>query len=472
MEQDIKKAVAAWSSVVWSALLTGMKFVVGIMTGSLGILSEALHSALDLAAAAGTLFAVKVSALPADDDHPYGHGKAENLMALAETLLLLLTSVWVMSEAYERLTSDDPNALAVETSVWAFAVVIASIAVDVNRAAMLHRVAKETKSAALAADAAHFATDIWSSVAVLIGISGAALAGMTVEGSWLHWVLARADVFGSLVVAFFILNVCRILGTEAVHNLMDRANHETVALVRGLMKERMPAYPVRRLRVREVGNRAYVDMVVAAPRHLHVDTAHEIADAIETLVAEALPEAETMVHIQPQEEDDNDSREMIIRRLALTHRFGVHGLVLFECSAGLVVTVDLELPQEVTLENWQVPIRAFRGEVRRHLNAVRVEVHVEPDVRELPPCPDALPDDWQEQVQHAMIRIGAPLPTSVTTYEDGTHRLCLISIPAETALTVEQSHARLSLLNKRLTAELPPVAKLMTVYEEKLKVES
>ena len=113
MDRELKKTLAAWSSVIWSGLLTGMKFIVGIMTGSLGILSEALHSALDLAAAAGTLFAVKVSAMPADDDHPYGHGKVENLMALAETLLLLVTALWVFIEAYERLSSDDPAALAV-----------------------------------------------------------------------------------------------------------------------------------------------------------------------------------------------------------------------------------------------------------------------------------------------------------------------------------------------------------------------
>lgn len=466
MEEDIKKAVAAGSSVVWSALLTGMKFAVGIMTGSLGILSEALHSALDLAAAAGTFYAVKIAARPADDDHPYGHGKIENLMALAETLLLFVTAVWVIYEAYERLTSDDPNALAVETSIWAFVVIIVSVAVDVNRAAMLHRVAKETKSAALAADAAHFSTDIWSSVAVLVGISGAAVAGMTVEGSWLHWVLVRADVFGSLVVAFFILSVCRILGREAVNNLMDRANRESVEKVRALMRERMPAYPAARIRVREVGNRAYAEMVVLAPKDLHVDTAHEIADAIETLVREALPGAETLVHIQPQDDDAEDSREMVIRRLALTHRFGVHGLVLFETPQGLIVTVDLELPKEAKLENWQVPIRSFRNEVRRHLNAARVEVHVEPDVRELPNCPDALPTDWEQQVQQAMIRIGAPLPTAVTTYGDGAHRLCLISIPPETALTVEQSHARLNLLTHRLTEELPRVARLMPVYDD------
>lgn len=301
MERDTRKALAALSSVVWSALLTLMKFTVGLMTGSLGILSEALHSGLDLLAAAGTLFAVRVSALPADDDHPYGHGKVESLMALAETLLLLLTAVWVIHEAVARLWSDDPAALHVETSLWAFAVVAVSLAVDINRSRMLHRVAQETKSAALEADAAHFATDIWSSAAVLLGISGAALAEYTEAGTWWHALLLRADVFASLVVSVLILHVCYILGRKAVNSLMDKDDSENGQRIREAMARRMPAYPLGRLRVREVGNKPYVDMVVLVPRDLHVDTAHEIADAIEALVADTVPDAETLVHVQPAE---------------------------------------------------------------------------------------------------------------------------------------------------------------------------
>ena len=189
MEAHAKKSRAAWSSVLWSMVLTVLKFVVGIVTGSLGILSEALHSMLDLLAALGTLFAVKVAARPADEDHPYGHGKVENLMALAETLLLLGTAIWVIREAVHRLMSDDPNALRVDISLWAFLVIIISLVVDINRSAMLRRTARETNSAALAADAAHFSSDIWSSAAVLVGITGAALSEQVTPDSPLHWLL-------------------------------------------------------------------------------------------------------------------------------------------------------------------------------------------------------------------------------------------------------------------------------------------
>ena len=466
MDADTKKSAAAWSSVLWSGTLAAVKLVVGVMTGSLGILSEALHSALDLVAAGGTVFAVKMAAQPADDEHPYGHGKVENLMALAETLLLLATAGWVILEALERLTSDDPAALEVRFSYWAFGVVILSIVVDVNRAAMLKRVARETRSAALEADAAHFTTDIWSSAAVLLGITGAAMADMALPGSWFHWVLMRADVFASLVVAMFILHVCRELGSEAINNLMDKANSEASDKVRAALAERMPTYPVTRLRVRESGSRYYVDMEVQVPRNLHVDTAHEIADAIETLVASVLDGAETLVHMQPAETFP-ETPEFIIRRLALTHRFGVHGLVLQHTDDGqFVVVVDLELPADATLESWQVPIEAFRKEVIRNLNADVVALHVEPDLRRVPSYAAPLPDNWQEQVRQAMITRSAPLPSRICTYSHNGERLCIIYIPRECTLTVEESHTRLTRLNKKLTEHLPPVARIIVTYEE------
>lgn len=465
MNHDQKKSAAAISSVIWSFLLTAIKFIVGLTTGSLGLLSEALHSALDMLAALGTWFAVRVAARPADEDHPYGHGKVENLMALAETLLLVITAGWVILEAFERLMSDDPGALHVETSVWAFAVVIISLVVDINRSAMLRRVAKETKSAALEADAAHFATDIWSSAAVLFGITGAAIAGMTVQDSWLHWVLLRADVFASLVVAGLILHVCKDLGVNAINNLMDKACGETSSRIRRLMAERMPAYPLESLRVREVGNRTYVEMNVQAPRELHVDTAHEICDAIAHLVDETVEGSETLVHITPME-FVSTTPEMIVRRIALSHRFGVHGLVLHHSDQGLVVFTDLELPAEAVLETWSVAIQAFQSEVRRRLDALRVVVHVEPDVRELPIAKEEMPalDEWRGMIRQAMIQLGAPLPLAIDVYSKGAQHLCIVTVPAERELSVADSHHRLSRLDKQLAAALPPVARIIVTY--------
>ena len=162
-----EKSHAALSSVLWSAFLTVIKLWAGIVTGSLGIISEALHSGLDLMAAAMTFYAVKVASRPADESHPYGHEKVENLSALAETALLLVTCAWIVWEAVDRLFYNEAE---ITLTWWAFAVVAVSLLVDVNRSAMLRRVAKKHKSQALEADALHFTTDIWSSAVVLLGL--------------------------------------------------------------------------------------------------------------------------------------------------------------------------------------------------------------------------------------------------------------------------------------------------------------
>lgn len=465
MEQhNTQKSFAALSSVLWSGALTLLKLIVGIMTGSLGILSEALHSALDLLAALGTLFAVRIAARPADDEHPYGHGKVENLMALAETLLLLGTAVWVIYEAIARLTSDDPAALHVEISLWAFAVIIISLVVDINRSAMLRRVAKETGSAALEADAAHFSSDIWSSAAVLVGITGAALSHDVPPGSSLHWLLVRADVFSSLAVAIIILHICKTLGMSAINNLMDKTDSELYAKLQQAMAEYMPAYPLRRVRVRTVGNTAYVEMTVGMPKDLHVDTAHEIADAMEDLVARVLPGSETIVHMQP-EDVPTETPEQQVRRIALTHRLGVHSLRLMHAEQGFLVFTDLELPPAAVLENWNVAVQAFRREVSRRLGADYVFVHIEPNVRTLMEYPQPVPEDWEELVRRTMVALGAPLPCAIRMFTQDQRRVCFISIPMESSLSVEESHLRLSRLTKTLAAQLPPVARVFVVYE-------
>lgn len=471
MKKDALKFMAALSSVIWSLVLTVLKFITGILTGSLGMISEALHSALDLLAALGTLVAVKISARPADEDHPYGHGKVENLMALLETALLLVTGMWIIKECLERLTSSDPAALHVETSVWAFAVIIISLVVDVSRSRMLYRVAKETKSAALEADAAHFSTDIWSSAAVLAGLTGAALADFAVEGSWLHWLLVRADVLASIAVVVIILKVCYALTIPSVEHLMDKADPELVRKVKEALSARMPAYPLASIKAHSVSNLTYFDIVVQVPEAMHVDTAHEVAEAIETMVSEVVPESKAMVHLHPSNMPE-ETPELMVRRLALVHRLGVHGLLMTESEKGLVIFTDLEVPGDATLDSWKIAVQAFRNDVKHYLNAHRVVVHVEPDVREVPvshlPLPDA--QDWQNKVRSAMISCGAPLPSSIRLYGKDDRRVCIVTIPDELELRVKDSHKRISRLKALLKEQLPAVAQVIICYEHGEKI--
>jgi cation diffusion facilitator family transporter len=207
------KTRVALTSVVAAVALTGTKVVVGVMSGSLGILSEAAHSALDLVAAAVTYFAVRAAARPADREHTYGHGKVENLSALFETVLLLATCVWIVWEAVRRLVFADAH---VEASGWAFGVMALSIVVDWSRSRALKRAADKYQSQALEADALHFSTDIWSSCVVIVGLGCVWLAGRL----QLPW-LVRADAVAAVGVAAIVVWISVKLGRRTVDALLD-----------------------------------------------------------------------------------------------------------------------------------------------------------------------------------------------------------------------------------------------------------
>lgn len=486
MDEHKQKADAALSSIIWSAVLTVLKLIVGLITGSLGIISEALHSGLDLLAAGLTYVAVRISARPADEEHHYGHGKIENLSALVATLLLLLTSAWVMKEAVARL--QNPDSLHIEINIWAFLVIIISIVVDVNRSAMLYRVARQTKSAALEADAAHFLSDIWSSSAVLLGIACVACLPYASPDGYLYWWLARADVLASLFVAIIILKLCWGLGSKAIHDIMDKTDIERVKLIRSLMSSRMPAYPIENIKLREVGSDSFIELIVRVPKNLHIDTAHEISEAIEELLTSELGKVHCMVHMHPDEHVGTSPQD-IIRRHALAHRFGVHGLVIMPHENGPIIFADLELPAEASLDSWDTPTRAFQSEVTRSLGAQHVYVHLEPDTRQLPASP-ALPEDcaiWEKRIRKCMHEFGAPSPSAIHCHRfdldiqqqdskeskeismaknDTRARNCLSSvfIPRVAGLSIAQSHGQIKKLEKHLMQSLPSCGRIIICY--------
>ncbi len=288
-----EKTRVAVSSVVAAIGLTVLKITVGLMTGSLGILSEAAHSALDLVAAAATVFAVKASAKPADEDHPYGHGKIESLSALFETFLLLLTCAWIIWEAIQRLFFHQVH---VEASYWAFSVIALSILVDISRSRALMKVAKKYQSQALEADALHFSTDVWSSSVVLVGLGLVALADR-LRQPW----LIRADAIAALSVAGIVIWVSLKLGKKSLDDLMDaipkgltlRAR-EAVLLVPGV--EEAP-----KIRMRRIGGDWFSDVVITIQPGLSAEEAHTIADAVESALKPLMPGGDVVVHVEPRE---------------------------------------------------------------------------------------------------------------------------------------------------------------------------
>jgi cation diffusion facilitator family transporter len=294
-----EKRLVAASSVAAAVLLTGMKVVVGFSTGSIGILSEAAHSALDLLAAAVTLWAVGASSRPADRDHPYGHGKIENFSALFETGLLLGTCAWISYEACKRLFFESVH---VEATAWSFGVMVVSIVVDVSRSRALQAAAKKHRSQALEADALHFSTDVWSSSVVLVGLA----AVVASEAFGLPW-LAKADAVAGLGVALIAVIVSLRLGKKSIDDLLDAAPADLLgqvaaaAHVDGVLE-------VSQVRVRRSGPHVFADVTLEVARGLSLEAAHEIAHRSELAVRASVPEADVVMHAHPADEAPSEAR--------------------------------------------------------------------------------------------------------------------------------------------------------------------
>lgn len=282
-----EKIRVARSSVLAAVFLTLSKLVVGIWTGSLGILSEAAHSGLDLVAAVMTWFAVTYTGRPADRDHPYGHHKMDNLSALFETLLLAATCGWIVYEAIQRLFY---KTVAVEVNAISFAVIIAAIIVDYSRGRALARVAKRTGSAALEADAVHFLSDIAS--------SGVVLAGLL----FTLWGFPEADAVCSIAVALLVAVICWRLGKKAIDALMDRVPAGHLDRARDAALQVAGVKDVTDVRVRHSGSRHFIDLKVRLDNDTPFAKAHELADQVEKAVAGAFRDADVLAHPEPAAE--------------------------------------------------------------------------------------------------------------------------------------------------------------------------
>jgi cation diffusion facilitator family transporter len=291
-EAEHEKKSVALSSVVAAVFLTGFKLVVGLLTGSLGILSEAAHSGLDMVAAFVTFLAVRISGKPADERHRYGHGKIENLSALLETLLLLATCVWIVYEALRRLIFED---VEVEASIWAFLVMIISIVVDVNRSRMLAEAARKHKSQALEADALHFSTDIWSSSVVILGLIGVRLGKMFPDLAF----LAKADALAALGVALIVVVISLRLGRRTVEALLDSAPEGLAGQIERAVEAIPGVADCHQVRVRASGPHLFADIHVAMDGGQTLEEAHALTEVIEQAIRQLASGIDVTVHAEP-----------------------------------------------------------------------------------------------------------------------------------------------------------------------------
>lgn len=290
MSNEVKvkeKKKVAFISVIAAIFLTGFKLVVGLLTGSLGILSEALHSGLDLVAAVITYFSVKISDKPADEKHNYGHGKIENLSAFIETILLLITCVWIIFEAVDRIVNKNTE---IEVTIWSYIVVVSSIIIDINRSRMLSKAAKKHNSQALEADALHFSTDIWSSAVVLLGLIGAQFG------------MHLADSVAAIAVTLIVLFVSFRLGKRAIDVLLDRAPSGSKNIVNQVLEQYPEVIKFHQVKIRTSGADTFIKFNIHVNPLISLKETHELCDKIEHDIKNRIPRSEIFIHAEPEDE--------------------------------------------------------------------------------------------------------------------------------------------------------------------------
>ncbi len=351
--------------------------MVGLLTGSLGILAEATHSALDLAAAFITLLAVRVSDRPADESHLYGHGKVENLSALAETLLLLATCLWIIYEAIQRLFF---VTVKVDPSIWAFLVMAISIGVDFSRSRALSRVARKYRSQALEADALHFSTDIWSSAVVIAGLAIVRF-GPYIGSSNTNF--ERADAIAALLVAVIVMYVSIRLGRRAIDVLLDRAPRGLAERLSRSMSEVNGILRVSRIRVRDVGNQLFVDSRVDVPRHLSFEESHRLTQKAQEAVHAVYPEADVVIHAVPVTESEGILEK--IQAVAASEHVSIHNVTTHWTKQGMWIDLDIEVDPDISFEkahqqasSLETKLRAELMDVQASIPVADINAHIEP----------------------------------------------------------------------------------------------
>jgi cation diffusion facilitator family transporter len=350
--------------VLAALALIGLKLGTGIATGSLGLISEALHSGTDLVAALLTFFAVGVAGRPADTGHQYGHGKAEHLAALAEGAILVLASFLIIWRAIERLV--DSGASKVDAEWYAFVVLGIVIAIDAGRTLASARAARRYRNAALSANAVHFASDMVGSFAVLIGL-----------------VLVRAgyhdaDAIAAMFVAVLVLVAAGRLMRRNVDVLMDRVPADAEAAARQAIARMEPDVELRRLRMRQAAGRYFADVVIGVSGDAAVGQGHAAADAVERAVEAALPEADVVVHVEPRERGDVRERAHAAA-LGVRRVREVHNVTVLNVDSGVEVSLHLKLPGDLSLdEAHQIAEEVERAILATVLEVSSVQTHIEP----------------------------------------------------------------------------------------------
>ncbi len=368
--------MAALGSIGSALVLVGLKVFLAVATGSLGVLSEALHSGLDLIAAILTWFSVRVSDRPADSEHTYGHGKIESFSAFVETGLLLVTSVYIIFEAFVRLLY---KRVHLEPSLLVMLILGFAMGIDLIRSRALARVAREYPSEALEADALHFSTDVWSTFVVILGM-GAVWIGQRTGVTWLQ----NADPIAALVVAAIVIWIGSRLGKRTLDALLDAAPAGLQQRVATAVANMDGVISTERVRVRRAGNQHFVDVTISVPRSASFEQVHAISDAVEHRVAEIVP-ADVMVHMEPRAVAGEHLFDRI-RVIAARRGLSIHELSAHHLEGRLFIEMHLEVPEQLSLRDAHRRASELEEEIRTLGDvsapasgaAPIVNIHIEP----------------------------------------------------------------------------------------------
>jgi cation diffusion facilitator family transporter len=364
-----EKRTVATNSLIAALAITILKIIVGVGTGSLGILSEAAHSGLDLIAAAVTLVSVRISDKPADADHQYGHGKFENFSAFIETGLLLVTCVVIIYEACKRLFV---HHVEIEPTALAFLVMFVSMGIDFWRSRALGKIAEKYDSQALQADALHFSTDIWSSAVVALGLL-LVLLGRKWHIPW----LIEADPIAALFVAAVIVLVSTRLALKTVDALLDTAPPGARGKIMSVLRDVEGLLEVDRIRIRRAGNRYFADVSVGLARNVTFQKSGQVADEVTRAVHRVLPNTDVVVHSIPRAPSAENIFDRV-RAVATRHNLNVHDVSIQDLDGNLHVEQHIEMDERLQLKEAHEQVTALEGEIRSEVPEIAsILTHIE-----------------------------------------------------------------------------------------------
>ncbi|HUB29113.1 MAG TPA: cation diffusion facilitator family transporter [Terracidiphilus sp.] len=454
------KRHVALRSMLAAGMMTLLKLAAGIFSGSLGVLSDAAHSGLDLAGAALTFFSVRVSDKPADEGHPYGHGKIENLSSFGEASLMVISCAWIIWEAIQRIVR---HTVEIRHSLWPVLVLLASIAVDVWRSRQLRAVAERTGSPALATDAFHFASDIWATLAVLLGL-GASWLGVTLHVNWLRY----ADPCAAILVSLMILRITAHLTRETVGVLMDEEPAETRWRVVREVEKVSGVLAVEQARVRRAGPSYFADLTLALPSRYTFEHTGELVREATAAVQRAIPQADVVIHTVPRPERTANIFDRV-RAVAARNNVSVHDLSIQSQHGRLRVEQHIELDETLPLLKAHDFVSALEAEILREAPEIdSVLTHIESEPATIQEPAENLVEDRRLEV--ALRAAAAASQEIVDVHEISVGRAgehiyltCHCTLPDD--LPMARVHEVITDLEDRFKLECPEVYRV-TIHPE------